>query len=172
MLQHAADGLGALTARSGVREVGFAGAILAVEAWHERCEASACDVHLAAKLTSANTNDCQVAVDLVDAVPPIRRRFGRPRKRPCALAAGKAYDSRKIRTQLRRRRIRPRITRRGWAKGHGLGRLRRVVERTLAWLGQFRRVRIRYEKLPEIHEAFLTIGCALICWSLIQNTFC
>jgi transposase len=86
--------------------------------------------------------------------------------------ADKAYDSRKIRAELSRRRIRPRIARRGWAKDHGLGRVRWVVERTLAWLGQFRRLRIRYEKLPEIHEAFLAIGCALICWNFIQNTFC
>jgi transposase len=132
-------------------------------------------VPLAVRLTSANTNDCQVAIELVDAVPPIRRppgRAGRPRRRPCTLVADKAYDSRRIRAELRRRRIEPRIAKRGWAAEHGLGRLRWVVERTLAWMGQFRRLRIRYERLPEIHEAFLTIGAALICWNYIQNWFC
>jgi len=126
---------------------------------------------LAVKLTPANTHDSQVAVELVDAVPPIRRPFGRPRKRPCSLVADKAYDSARIRTELRRRRIEPQIARRGWRQEPGLGRLRWVVERTLAWLGQFRRLRIRYERLPEIHEAFLTIGCVLICWNFIQMWF-
>ena len=127
---------------------------------------------LAVKLTGANTHDSQVVLELVDAVPPIRRPLGRPRKRPSALVADKAYDSQKIRTELRRRRIKPQIARRGWRQEPGLGRLRWVVERTLAWLGQFRRLRIRYERLAEIHEAFLTIGCILICWNFIQNWFC
>lgn len=114
-------------------------------------------------------------MELVDAVPPIQRpgaRGGRPHKRPCTLVADKAYDSRHMLAELKRRRIEPRITQRSWTKDHGLGRLRWVVERSLAWLGQFRRLRIRYEKLPEIHEAFLTIGCALICRNFIQNWSC
>jgi len=35
------------------------------------------------------------------------------------------------------------------------------VERTFAWLNQFRRVRVRYEKRADIHAAFLSLGCAL-----------
>ena len=31
----------------------------------------------------------------------------------------------------------------------------RVVERTFAWLSQFRRLRVRYDKRADIHEAFL-----------------
>jgi transposase len=34
-------------------------------------------------------------------------------------------------------------------------RRRWVVERTFAWLNQFRRLRVRYEKRADIHEAFL-----------------
>jgi transposase len=36
------------------------------------------------------------------------------------------------------------------------------VERTFAWLNQFRRLRVRYDKRADIHEAFLSLGCALI----------
>jgi transposase len=32
-----------------------------------------------------------------------------------------------------------------------------VIERTLSWLHQYRRLRVRYERLVDIHEAFLTI---------------
>ncbi len=52
--------------------------------------------------------------------------------------------------------------------GSGLGRFRRVVERTFAWLNQFRRLRVRYEKRADIHEAFLSLGCARICWRFLN----
>jgi transposase len=35
------------------------------------------------------------------------------------------------------------------------------VERTFAWLNQFRRLRVRYNLRADIHEAFLSLGCAL-----------
>jgi len=37
-----------------------------------------------------------------------------------------------------------------------------VVERRLSWLNRFRRLKIRYEHRPDIHLAFLQLGCALI----------
>jgi transposase len=45
----------------------------------------------------------------------------------------------------------------------------RPVERTLAWLGRYRRLRVRYEKRKDIHEAFLQIGCALITRNAVQR---
>jgi transposase len=59
-----------------------------------------------------------------------------------------------------------------WPKsphGSGLGKKRWVVERTIAWLHQYRRLRIRYERCDDIHEAFLAIGCSLICLKLLQT---
>jgi len=50
-----------------------------------------------------------------------------------------------------------------------LGKTRWVIERILAWLHRFRHLKIRYERLPNIHEAFLNIGCALICWNFLKN---
>jgi len=55
--------------------------------------------------------------------------------------------------------------------GSGLGRWRWVVERTFAWLSQFRRLRVRYDKRADIHEAFLSLGCALICWQSLRKTW-
>jgi transposase len=46
-----------------------------------------------------------------------------------------------------------------------------VVERTLSWLHQHRRLERRYDRRADIHEAFLTIGCALICHQQLQS-FC
>ena len=42
-----------------------------------------------------------------------------------------------------------------------------VVERSFAWLNQFRRLRLRYEKRADIHKAFLALGCTLICWRFL-----
>ena len=58
--------------------------------------------------------------------------------------------------------------------GHGarlLGRLRWPVERSLAWLHQFRRLLVRFERRADIHEALLTIGCCLICFRKLQGSF-
>ena len=44
-----------------------------------------------------------------------------------------------------------------------LGKWRWVVERTLGWLHRFRRLRIRYERRADIHQAFLSLACILIC---------
>jgi transposase len=79
----------------------------------------------------------------------------------------RGYDSEPHRESLRARGVVPVLAKRGTPHGSGLGMYRWVVERTLSWLHQFRRLRIRYERLPEIHEAFLAIGCALICWRFL-----
>jgi len=39
------------------------------------------------------------------------------------------------------------------------------------WLNQFRRLRVRYDKRADIHEAFLSLGCALICWQSLRKTW-
>jgi len=104
---------------------------------------------------------------LLDAIPPVRGRVGRPRRRPRRLYGDRAYHSRQGRRELRRRGIQARIA---WPKsphGSGLGTKRWVVERTIARLHQYRRLRVRYERRDDIHEVFLAIGCSLICLKLL-----
>ncbi len=126
---------------------------------------------LAIRHTAANTHETTLLAEMVDAIPPIRRPRGRPRRRPAKVHADKADDSRKNRRQLRTRGIIPRIARRGIESSERLGRHRWVVERTLAWLNRFRRLKVRYERRADMHQAFLTIGCSLLCWDAIQR-FC
>ena len=66
---------------------------------------------------------------------------------------------------LHRRRIGVQIARKGIESSDRLGRHRWVIERTLAWLSRYRRLTIRYERRVDIHQAFLTLGCALICFT-------
>jgi transposase len=44
-------------------------------------------------------------------------------------------------------------------------------EVTFAWLNQFRRLRVRYDKRADIHGAFLSLGCALISWQSLRKTW-
>ena len=84
-----------------------------------------------------------------------------------------AYDARHCRAYLRQRGIKSRIARKGIDSSERLGRHRWVVERTLAWLNRFRRLTIRYERRADIYEAFLHLGCILVCWNFIQlKGFC
>lgn len=125
-------------------------------------------VPLAAILTGANRHDVTQLLPLLDAIPAIRGKPGRPRRRPEAVQGDRGYDSEPHRKAIRRRGIRPILARRRTPHGSGLGLYRWVVERTLSWLHQFRRLRIRFERRPDIHEAFLSIGCALICWNFLS----
>ena len=125
-----------------------------------------------AQVTSANTNDITPLPALVDGIPPVRGKRGRPRRRPACLQGDKAYDSNPHRRWLRARRIKPLLGRRRTPHGSGLGRYRWVVERTLSWLHQFKRLRTRYERRDDIHQAFLSLGCALICWRFVQRSLC
>jgi transposase len=59
--------------------------------------------------------------------------------------------------------VAPRIARRGIESSEHLGRHRWIVERTLAWLARFRRLTIRYERRVDLHLAFTTLACVLIC---------
>lgn len=122
-------------------------------------------------MTGANRHDSIVFEELIDAIPAIRRRSGQRRKRPDKLHADKAYDIPRCRRFPRRQGIRVRIARKGIESSQRLGRHRWVVERTLAWVGGFRRLTIRYERRQEIHEAFLSLGCALICLRAVER-FC
>ncbi len=128
-------------------------------------------IPLVIRHTGAHINETTLLEEMVDAIPSIRQRRGRPRRRPDKLDADKGYDSRKNRQALRRRHILPRIARRWIDSSQTLGRHRWVVERTLAWLNRFRRLKVRYERRADIHQAFLTLGCALICWHFV-NRFC
>jgi transposase len=103
-------------------------------------------------------------------VPAVRGRVGRPRRRPERLTADRAYDHKPQRRELRRHGIRAEIARRNSAHGSGLGRYRWVIERTFAWLHQFKRLLVRYDRRADIHQAFLALGCCLVCYRRLRNS--
>jgi transposase len=106
---------------------------------------------------------------LLDRIPAVCGRVGRPRKRPDIIYADRGYDHDKYRRLLRARGIGHRIARRNTEHGSGLGRTRWVVERTFAWLHDYKRLATCYERRADIHEALLALGCCLILWRRLRS---
>ncbi|MCX4641977.1 MULTISPECIES: IS5 family transposase [unclassified Streptomyces] len=126
---------------------------------------------LAVSLTSGNRHDVTQLMPLLDAVPRIRGLRGRPRHRPRRLFADRGYDYDKYRRLVRARGITPKIARRGVPHGSGLGKTRWVVERTFAWLHQFKRLRIRYEIRADLHLGLLQLACTIIYLRRLRTSF-
>jgi transposase len=129
-------------------------------------------IPIVAHTTAANQHDVTELLELVNDVPAIKGKVGRPRYRFDELLADRAYDSDPHRQALESIGTTPCIARRNTDHGSGLGVFRWVVERTLSWLHQFRRLRIRYERRLDIHEAFVTIACIVICHRSLRTSFC
>jgi transposase len=117
----------------------------------------------AVSLTNKNRHDVTQIMPLLDAIPSMCGLVGRPRHRPRRLFADRGYDYVKCRRLLRARGITPKIVREGTSHGSGLGRTRWVVERTFAWLHQFKRLRTRSEIRADVHLGLLQLACAIFC---------
>ncbi|MBY8851854.1 IS5 family transposase, partial [Saccharothrix sp. MB29] len=128
-------------------------------------------IPLAVLLTGGNRNDVIGLEPLLDGVPNVRGRRGRPRRRPKTVYADRGYDHDNYRRRLCARGIMPRIARRGEPHGSGLGTVRWVVERTIAWYHGMKRLRIRWERRDDIHEAFLGLATCIICYRHVRQ-FC
>ena len=127
---------------------------------------------LALRITGAQRHDSTQALALIDAIPPIRRRRrGRPRRRPRDAYGDRAYGTPVNHRGLRQRRIKDHLAEPRMPHGSGLGRVRQVVERALCWIGQARRLKIRYERLPAPHRALHYLQMARMCCRIIQRDF-
>ena len=124
-------------------------------------------IPLALLIARASRAEVKLAEATLDRVRVPRRR-GRPRKRPERLVADKAYDCDRLRSWLRRKGIIPCIPPRENRKGRRKRweeeyKERWHVERTFAWVGNFRRLVVRYERLASMYEAFCILACIIIC---------
>jgi hypothetical protein len=131
----------------------------------------AAGIPLAVSLTGGHRHDVTQLLPLIEQIPPVRGKPGRPRRRPDQLYADRGYDHDTYRRRVRAKGIQPVIGRRGTPHGSGLGVYRWVVEQTVALLHWFRRLRIRWEIRDDIHEAFMTLACAIVCYRRLRGSF-
>ena len=80
-----------------------------------------------------------------------------------------SYDSEPLRTLLRWLGIEPHIAKRRTEHGSGLGKVRWVVERTISWLKGLRRMRVRYDRLGVIMDAWATLAASVICFRILHH---
>src|SRR3984893_7681563 len=128
-------------------------------------------IHLGKQLYSATPNEVRLAEETLAAIHVTRRdRGGRPRQKPLRGIADRAYGSDPQRERLATRGIEL-VAPHRWNRskprtqdGRALRRYRRrwKVERTFAWLGNFRRLVVRYDRSDVIYEAFFHIACFMI----------
>ncbi len=128
-------------------------------------------VPLADHLHSASPAEVKLAATTLAAIRVRRPHHpGRPRQKPERVIMDRGYDSDGLRQQLRRRGIEPIVPhRKGRRKpptqdGRALRRYKRrwIVERTFAWLGNYRRLTVRHDRSLTIYHGFFHIACFMI----------
>lgn len=124
---------------------------------------------LVVKTTPANQRDDAMTEPVLAHMPRIQGPKGRPRTKPKVLQGDAGYGSAATRRLVKERGIKPLLAPLGKAREHGsgLGKTRFVVERTLSWFGNFRRLKVCYEKSGEHFQAFHDLAAAMICFKRI-----
>ena len=122
-------------------------------------------IPLAVKTTPANVRDDQVALPLLIEMPAIAGPTGRPRTKPKALQGDAGYGSADLAALVKWLGIKPILAPLGQSRPHGsgLGKTRYVVERTLSWFGNFRRLKFCYERCGNHFQAFHELAAAILC---------
>jgi Transposase DDE domain len=118
-------------------------------------------IPLSGRVSAANVPDVTMLLATVVACP--LTGYGEAGKLPEELYADRAYDADTHEGLLEWLGIEPVFAQRGQPHGSGLGKHRDVVEQTIAAVHQNRRLKVRYEKRSDIHQAFLTLACIKIC---------
>ena len=128
-------------------------------------------IPLGGTLASASPSEVKLIEATLDQVKVPRGGRGRPRKRMPRLIADKGYDSDPLRKRLKRQRgidlICPHRRNRTKPRLQDGRKLRRYcrrykIERTFAWLGNFRRLVVRYDRLITVYRAFFHLACLII----------
>jgi transposase len=136
-------------------------------------------------LTPGQAADCPRFITVLDKIR-IPGRTGRPRTRPAAVAADKAYSSKANRAYLRRRRIVAAIPEKadqqanrknkGSAGGRPVSfdprryRQRNTVERCFQKIKTWRGLATRYDKDPDSYEAGLHLRGSMLWLKLLTST--
>lgn len=126
-------------------------------------------IPLAVQLASASPHEVTLIEGTLQQIRIPRVGAGRPRTKPKRLIYDKAADSDPLRVRLARRGIdlvSPNRSNKTFKTqdGRKLRRYKRrwKIERTISWIGGFRRLIIRHERLTTMYMAFVHLACVLI----------
>ena len=130
-------------------------------------------------LESASAAEVNLIERTLARVSVRRRGRGRPRQKPARLIYDKAADADALRKRLRARGIdlicphRRNRKRASLQDGRKLRRYKRrwKVERTFSWVGNFRRLVVRWDRHIEVYRGFFHIACMLITLNKLLNGF-
>ena len=127
-------------------------------------------VPMGVQLASASPHEITLIESTLDLVAVPRPGRGRPRKNPVRLIYDRAADSDPLRDRLKRRgielicphranRLRPKRQ-----DGRALRRYKKrwKIERAIGWMGNYRRLLIRWERHISMYRAFVHVACMLI----------
>ena len=126
-------------------------------------------VPLVIRTAGANASDHRQILPVILNFPRVGGVPGRPKELPDEACADRGYDSEPLRALLRWLGIEPHIAKRGPPHGSGLGKVRWVVERTISWLKGLRRLRVRYDRLGVIMDAWATLAAGVICFRILHH---
>jgi hypothetical protein len=119
--------------------------------------------------TPANVRDEQPLLEMIARLPAIQGPRGRPRQKPGAVVGDRGYGFAYIINAIITLKILSMLAPRGSNHGSGMGKIRYVIERTLAWFGHWRRLKICYEKRAEHWQAFNELVAAMICFRKMRR---
>ena len=128
-------------------------------------------IPLVIRSAGANASDHEQFLPVLLDFPRVGGAPGRPKELPDEAYADRGYDSEATRALLRWLGIEPHIAKRKTAHGSGLGKVRWVVERTISWLKGLRRLRVRYDRLGVIMDAWTTLAASVICFRILHHDF-
>lgn len=120
--------------------------------------------------TPANVPDQVPFLNMLDSMPPVKMPMGRPRYKPAAAMGDRAYGTAEVIAAVAQRRIESLLAPRNEREhGSGLGKVRFVIERTMSWLGNYRRLKMCYERTGEHWQAMNELAACVICAHRIQS---
>jgi transposase len=124
-------------------------------------------IPLAVVIDGANRHDMKLVENTLASIMAKRPRP--TRANPQGLCLDKGYDFDEVRGIVREFGFTAHIRARGEEaqairKEAGFKARRWVVERTHSWMNRFRRILVRWEKLPETFIAMLHLACGIITW--------
>jgi transposase len=136
-------------------------------------------IPVGAQLASAQLAECRLAESTLAAVKVPRQGRGRPRTHLKRVIADRGYDSDALRKRFHQRGTelivpyRKNIRNRRFEDKRKLRRYRKrwKIERTNAWLQNFRRIQVRYDRILTVFQGFFHCACLIIALRHLCNQF-